>query len=382
MVAAPAAALDLARPEGAVRVAQFNAQLMREGAGLLIEDLRGDDAQIANTVEIVLRVRPDILLVNELDADPDGRALALFAERLAAGTAGLPGLAFPHRYQGPQNVGVFSGRDLDGDGVAAGPRDAWGFGRFPGQYAMAVLSRFPIERDAIRRHAGFRWADMPEARRPVHPDGAPFHPDAVWEVLRLSSKSHWDVPIELPDGRTLHLLAAHPTPPVFDGPEDLNGRRNADELRLLRAMIDGPDWLRDDAGRPAGIPEGTPFVVAGDLNADPADGDGIREAIRTLLAHPRLQDPAPTSPGAAAAGARPGNRGLAGDPARHTSDWSAAQEDHANLRVDYVLPSAGLEVAGKGVFWPAPGAPLHALVAHRGGRFASSDHRLVWVDLR
>lgn len=373
-----AAALDLSKPAGTLRVAQFNAALVRHGAGLVLADIAERDAQVLAVAEIVLRVRPDVLLVNELDADPEGRSLDAFAALLAEGVAGLDGLAYPHRFQGPQNTGVPSDMDLDRDGRAAGPGDAWGYGRFPGQYAMALLSRLPLAGEP-RSWRLVRWAEMPGARRPVTEDGAPFHPEAVWQALRLSSKAHWAVPLALPDGRTLHLVAAHTTPPVFDGPEDRNGRRNADEIRLLRAILDGAPWLRDDAGRPGGVPQVEPVVVAGDLNADPVDGDGIREAIRRLLAHPRLQDPGPTSPGGAAAG---GGGPRAGDPALHTSDWPDAPDGPGNLRVDYVLPSTDLEVAGAGVFWPAPGEPLARLTQSRGRRADSSDHRLVWVDLR
>ena len=31
---------------------------------------------------------------------------------------------------------------------------------------------------------------------------------------------------------TVHFLVSHPTPPVFDGPEDRNGPRNYDEIRF------------------------------------------------------------------------------------------------------------------------------------------------------
>ena len=39
-------------------------------------------------------------------------------------------------------------------------------------------------------------------------------------------------------------------------------------------------------------------MIAGDQNADPFDGDSYDDAILQLLDHPRIQDPAPTSPGA------------------------------------------------------------------------------------
>ncbi|GMG82964.1 endonuclease/exonuclease/phosphatase family protein [Paralimibaculum aggregatum] len=368
MAAGPAHAADPPVPPragDAVRVAQFNAAMARKGAGVLIRDIARGDPQVLAVAEIILRVRPDILLINELDADPEGRALAGFRNLLAEGVAGLDGLDYAHAHQGPQNVGIPSGHDLDGDGRSMGPGDAFGFGRFPGQYAMAVLSRFPL--GAVRSFARLRWAAMPGARRPVKPDGTPFHADAAWQAMRLSSKAHWIVPVAI-EGGTLHLLAAHPTPPVFDGPEDRNGRRNADEIRLIREILGaGGDWLADDTGRPGGLGPADLVVVAGDLNADPDGGDGIRAEIAALLADPRLQDPAPASPGA---------------PGGQTADWPDAPGGPISLRVDYVLPSTGFEVLGAGVFWPGRGDPLARLTGLRKRRPASSDHRLVWVDLR
>ena len=67
---------------------------------------------------------------------------------------------------------------------------------------------------------------------PSTPEPADWYSPDELDVFRLSSKSHWDVPVRLPDGRILHLLASHPTPPVFDGSEDRNGRRNHDEIRF------------------------------------------------------------------------------------------------------------------------------------------------------
>lgn len=381
--AAPASADMTSTPEdGTIRVATFNAAMARRGAGRLLKGIRNSEAQVTAVAEIILRARPDVLLINELDADPEGLALAAFRKLLAEGVAGLDGLDYA-AWAGPQNVGVFSGLDLDGDGVAAGPGDAWGFGRFPGQYAMAVLSRLPFEPTAIRSWQTFRWADMPDARRPTLPSGAAYHPDDVWQSLRLSSKAHWAVPLATASG-PLWLVAAHPTPPVFDGPEDRNGRRNADEIRLIEAILDGADWLTDDRGQPGGLPADARFVVAGDLNADPEDGEAVHAAIRGLLAHPRLQDPQPASEGGRLAGQAEAARGTPkrGDTALHTADWPTGNGRPGNLRVDYVLPSTNLDLAGAGVFWPTPDDPLHKLVARSGRKLASSDHRLIWVDIR
>ena len=102
----------------------------------------------------------------------------------------------------------------------------------------------------------------------------------------------------------------------------------------------------------------------GDVNLDPADGDGRAQALTDLLDGPRLIDPAPVSAGAAAAG----------DPT-DTTDWATNKSARKNLRVDYVLPSTDLSLAGSGVLWPVANDPLAASVA------TASAHRLVWVDV-
>ena len=109
-------------------------------------------------------------------------------------------------------------------------------------------------------------------------------------ILRLSSKNHVDVPVWV-HGHQLHLLLSHPTPPVFDGPENRNGRRNHDEIRLWSDYLSGGEranYLIDDAGKSGGLHSEDLFVVLGDLNADPFDGDSYNRAISQLLEHKRI----------------------------------------------------------------------------------------------
>lgn len=378
-LAGPGRAADLAVPppaEGAVRVAVFNASLSRKGAGMALRALTdGKDRQVRRVAQIIQAVRPDVILVLELDHDREGRALAALQALLRVDQIGTAGVDYPFAFAGPVNTGTPSGIDLDGDGEIAGPGDAWGFGLFPGHYGMAVLSRLPLDVDALRSFQTMAWASMPDALLPRD------HYGAASDLLRLSSKSHWDLPVILPGGTRLHLLAAHPTPPVFDGPEDRNGRRNHDEIRFWTDYIAGAGWMTDDSGVSGGLEAGAAFVVLGDLNADPFDGDGRHDGIAGLLASPALVDPAPQSAGGAEAAQVQGgaNARHRGAPERDTADWADARGP-GNLRVDYALPSAGLSITGAGVFWPASGAPGAGLVTG-GRRPPSSDHRLVWVDI-
>ena len=371
-------------PIATLRVATYNASLYDEDAGGLVARLQLGNAQARKIAAVLQKVRPDIVLLNEFDYDAAQRAADLFQRdylEVAQAGGGAP-LHYPHRYLAPVNTGVPSGLDLDGNGETGGigrerGNDAWGYGLHPGQYGMLVLSRFPIDAAAVRTFQLLKWRDMPGARRPMDPaTGKPFHADAVWEQLRLSSKSHWDVPIETPVG-TLHLLASHPTPPTFDGPEDRNGKRNADEIRLWREYISpgAKPWLCDDAGRCGGLAADVRFVIAGDLNNDPVDGDGHHDAILELLEHPRVMRMAtPRSAGGEAKARDYAAAGILrrGSPAHVTGDFGPRV---GALRLDYVLPSSGFALAGSGVFWPAPG-DADAAIAD------GSDHQLVWVDLR
>jgi endonuclease/exonuclease/phosphatase family metal-dependent hydrolase len=359
-----------------LRVASYNASLNDDAAGGLVARLAAGDERARRIAAVIQAVRPDLLLLNEFDHDDEGHAAALWRrDYLAVGQFGERPIDYPYAYAGPVNTGVASGRDLDRDGRSDGPGDAWGFGRHPGQYGMLVLSRFPIDTAALRSFREFRWAALPGAHRPFDPvTGADFNPDEDWRQLRLSSKAHWDLPIDTPLGR-LHFLVAHPTPPAFDGPERRNARRNFDEIRLWAEYLAQPSrhWLVDDEGRRGGLPADARFVIAGDYNADPNDGSSLPGAIAQLLGHPRvLPHAAPRSAGAAAASAAAGgvNAGQLGDPAEDTAAFGRA----GHLRVDYVLPSRGFEVVASGVHWPLPGQP-------GGDWIEASDHRLVWVDL-
>ncbi|MEL7044420.1 MAG: endonuclease/exonuclease/phosphatase family protein [Pseudomonadota bacterium] len=327
--------------------------------------------QISNIAEIIQRVRPDILLLNEFDYDPDPErgVLPFLNNYLRQPQIGTESIDYPYFFQGPVNTGVDSGMDLDRDGQASGTgNDAFGYGLYPGQYGMLLLSRFPIAEDERRSFQHFLWKDMPDNLMVDmrDEDGDLWYPEPVQEKLRLSSKSHWDIPITI-NGRTLHVLASHPTPPVFDGPEDRNGRRNHDEIRFWTDYLDGElaDYIYDDKGQRGGL-RGERFVVLGDLNASMEEGDARREGIAELLGHDLVRrGMLPTSDGGRA------NRADSPFSPAHTAAWG--------MRADYVIPSkAGWRVRDAGVFWPPPGDALHRLVESRS---ASSDHRLVWLDL-
>ena len=383
--------------ESDVRFATFNASLNRGSAGLLtthLSDPSVDDQsrrQARNVAEVVQRVRPDVLLVNEFDplnnADGNPGPEDLFRDNfLEVAQSGAVAIEYPYAFIAPSNTGVPSGKDLDNSGGAAsGPNDAFGFGFFPGQFGMVVYSRYPIDVENIRTFQLFKWKDMPGNLIPT-----PFYsPDEI-EILRLSSKSHWDVPIQI-GGKTVHFLVSHPTPPVFDGPEDRNGRRNHDEIRFWADYVSPgkSGYIYDDEGTFGGLKPGELFVIAGDQNSDPLDGDSIPGSIQQLTEHPLVNTKAtPDSEGAAEASALQGGANLAhrSDPRFDTADF--ADTAPGNLRADYVLPRKNLQLVDSGVFWPLRSSPLFRLTGvfdstnwGAVGGFPTSDHRSVWIDV-
>jgi hypothetical protein len=225
--------------------------------------------------------------------------------------------------------------------------------------------------------------DDPSTARP-----ADWYSNKELKVFRLSSKSHWDIPLRI-KGQTVHFLVSHPTPPVFDDPPafpagvDFNGRRNFDEIRFWADYVtpgEAGSYIYDDAGRRGGLTPGALFVIAGDENSDPLDGDSVPGAIQQLLEHPLVNtEMTPSSEGAVEASELQGgaNTTHKGDPAFDTADF--ADSAPGNLRADYVLPRENLEISDSAVFWPLQEDPLFRLTGVFP--FPSSDHRLVWIEV-
>lgn len=324
----------------------WNVDLQRNGPGLLLRDIAGGtDPQVAAIVTILHRLDADVLVLTNVDHDPALHALSALAQRLQQ--AGRP---YPHLHAPRPNSGQPTGLDVDADGRLNEADDAQGWGRFPGQGGTAILSRLPLQPDQAQDFSTFLWVDLPEANLP------PGFDPGLAAIQRLSSHSHLVLPVELPGGNLLSLMIWHATPPVFDGPEDRNGRRNADEAAFWRHYLDG----RLPARPPAG-----PFLLLGTANLDPLDGDGAPAELNALLNHPALSDLAPR-----------GTHGRqepdhAGDPALDTAWFDGT----GGLRVEYVLPSRDLRIIDKGILWPPAPDPLTPVLK------AASRHYPLWIDL-
>ncbi len=346
---------------GAASVEEFVQRLSNPG-----------DQQAQMVAHVIQHVRPDVLLLNEFDYDATGQAVQLFQTNFLSqpqtftATGTTAPIDYPYVYCAESNTGLPSGHDYSNDGTVGGPLgteayadDCYGFGEYPGQYAMVVLSKYPLATEDARTFQTFKWKDMPENLRPPWPENEEedsWYSNEEWETFRLSSKSHWDVPVQVGD-ETIHVLACHPTPPVFDEPGAReNARRNHDEIRFWADYVTAGqgDYIYDDRGATGALPPGEKFVVMGDLNAEPGGGSNWPGTMDGLLENPRVNtDLVPTWEGT-----------INGD-----------STDTGFGRVDYVLPSADMDMIAAGVAADWYRTPWGAM--YNG----ASDHYMVWADV-
>lgn len=290
---------------------------------MLRDILKGEDAQIAAFTGLLVKTRPDIIVLQGIDHDLEQRALNALVAALAEA-----GLSYPHSFTAAPNAGQATGLDLNGNGRLGDADDAHGFGRYRGMGGMAVLSQFAIMQDAIEDYTALLWRDL-EGNLFPFTGGQPFGGEQAHAAHRLSSRNHWVIPIATPDHGTLRLMTFHATPPLYDGEEDRNGRRNHDEVAFWNTYL-----AQDNSA--------APFVLLGTANIDPPRGSGRRGAINTLLASGALQNPFGNLP---------------------TAVFSEAMPE--GLQVDYLLPASTLQVLDHGTLSDTE----------------ASRHRLLWIDI-
>ncbi|CZF86698.1 endonuclease/exonuclease/phosphatase family protein [Grimontia marina] len=351
-----------------LRFATFNVAMSADKSGEIFSQLEeGTHRRFANIAAVIQHSQPDVLLLCEFDHPGNGGddgMLAFFQnEYLEKSQFGQLAIHFPYSYLPATNTGLSV---VEGEEISVSPERAHGFGRHHGQYGFAILSKYPLDIENCRHWQKTTWQDYPGSQMPES-----YFLNKGLESIRLSSKNHIALPVIVGDKR-IHLVACHPTPPVFDGPEKRNLRRNADELRLLHDIVTNAPFLVDDSGKRGGLDSSEAFVIMGDLNADPVNGDGDKAMIRTLLSDLILHDVQPQSEGAT----------------RSVSDSRMRGKGRAThnrgLRLDYVLPSHHLKPINSGVFWPKVDDALAPFIYNESGKPVpgrSSDHRLVFVDV-
>jgi hypothetical protein len=125
-LAVGAAPAEAGGEAASVRYATFNASLNRNNAGDLANELGSTGSAQPDTVaEIIQRVRPHVLLINEFDFDPGGVSAQLFKDNYLSMPHGdAEGIDYPYHFVAPSNTGIASFLDLDNSGAVGGPGDA------------------------------------------------------------------------------------------------------------------------------------------------------------------------------------------------------------------------------------------------------------------
>jgi hypothetical protein len=374
---------------GALRVAQFN---IRELTTAKLLDPQSP--QVRAAAEVIARFDADVLCLNEIQYDlagvpdpqlpgdaPAARPGALSLDGDGAGNAARlgervaevdPELRYAHSAVFLGNSGfAFEGNPA---GKGAELFAMRGFGEFEGRFNTGVLSRFPIRADGVRVIADFPWHDLPgnriaelEAELGVKvPAGFPLFEKALHIVPIEIGAAAADGEDGGDQAELLYLILLHP---VSSGFNDLNPFRNADELHALALFLSG------ELPGVEPLPEGARFLVIGDLNSDPEDGESPG-SVNVVADHPRVAAHFPTGDGGEIGTHPERNTFLSGcgrDGAIVTKPSAKLQ-----LQLDYLLPSVTLgEPVASGIFWP------HHQTDPDGYALAcrASDHRHVFVDL-
>ena len=194
-----------------IRFAQFNIR------DLTLEKLRDPgNLQARAAADIIKKHAPDILSINEMEADPS--APLIFIENFLE--KGEDPAGYPFFYAGQSNSGVKTGFSY--------PYDYRGYGRFAGQYGIACLSRFKIRYEGIRNLKDTPWRSIAMS----YCEGI-----ACPEDFPLWSNCFLDIPLEIAEGLVIHAILIHPTVPLRDY---TNIRRNRTRLSSLRPIL--KDW--------------------------------------------------------------------------------------------------------------------------------------------
>ena len=337
-------------------------------------------------------VEPDILVLNEIDHDYEQAIRVSISTPGAFGTSISPqetktsicrtALRWPTTpafFQGSISMATATSPD-DDRGTRDHGNDSLGYGTYPGEYSMAVLSRFPMLEDESRTFQKLLWKDLPGHHIPpglLLGGGSAKRSDCRASLTGIYRST-------LMAGLCISSFSSDAAGLRRRGRQER--RRNFDEIKLWVEYLELETNLTDDQGVGGGYRSSDPFVIVGDLNAAPlVEGRRARDRFASRSMTGRRQSINCSSIRAfRTAGRSLTSRGasITGRRRRISQDLRGSSERSTSVfgqgaRIDYILPSKNLEIAG-GVFWPSPDEDPE------GASWAddASDHRLVWLDIR
>lgn len=361
---------------GTWRIAQFN---LRELSTDKI--VATSHPQVDAAAKIVARFHPDVVCLNEMQFDianvpTSGMPGAKSAKPGTFSTAESNATRIAARIaaENPEAIYPYALITVGNSGFAwSGPRPStepgsdWyslrGWGEYRGRFNTIVLSKFPIVTDQVRIITDVAWDAIPKNSIAQMKTDTGLDVPAGYPVFEKSLNV---IPLDI-HGKTTYLVMSHPTAPAF---WSINPYRHEDELRALALFLDG------QLPGVESVPQGSPFVLIGDLNADPEEGDSRPGAIARVLAHDRLEPWFPEGAGTMGknptfntyvSGCGKGDGSSVGDPS-----------SRFQMQIDYILPSKEIGRAqGGAVFFPNRAESQEDFdLACR-----ASDHMFLYVDL-
>ena len=232
-----------------VRFATYNASLNRAAAGQLVSDLSTrDNAQARNIAEVLQRVRPDVVLLNEFDyvegyeaVEPVPYATTCEVRSRAPGRSATRTPSPRRRTPASPAASTWTATARS---AAATTRT--GSVSSPASSAWSCSRATRSTRTGSAPSRRFLWKDMPGALLPddpATPQPGDWYSEEILEVFRLSSKSHWDVPVRVQGAGRCTCWPRTRLRRPSTAPRTATARRNHDEIRLLGR-------LRHAGGRP------------------------------------------------------------------------------------------------------------------------------------
>ena len=195
--------------------------------------------QLQAVRNILLRLRPELLSLNEVQYDLPGVPDSSFVtsgenlNKLSAqfGMAGAASVFYP------ANTGALSEPRPDGTYVVSSPTaeerqlysDPLNFGMFPAQYSTGLLSLKPVGR--VKEYSQILWSQVsPTLDLSQFNDG---NGQPLPEDMLLFDKNFTHVEIQF-QGKPLHVIVFHSVPAFhFGNDKSPNYQRNKDQLRFL-----------------------------------------------------------------------------------------------------------------------------------------------------
>ncbi len=315
-----------------IRVVHYN---IKELDSTKIEN-HSSITQLIFATEILKKLNPDILSINEIQFDKVAVPNKNFnseGENFNK-LLKISGLDFLDKTFNEANTGKNSRTDDIGNYVLKPNQDQRSkladkvnFGMFPGQYSTAGAFKYKILKKVVI--TDLKWKDFnPDVDLTKYKDmsGEPLPED-----MELFDKNFSDITLDI-QGKDVHIILLHTVPAYgFGNPHSPNIKRNHDQLEFLKWYLTRKSKFKYQ-GEIKPLKENSTFIAMGDWNVDPKSKNLGAKVINELASTFKLWqgDYVPTYIG------------------------QSFSPGEFKAQLDYILMSNNILVSNSGVYLPDP----------------------------